>query len=566
MSVTIRPPGLEQGVTPPGPGTPRPGIEVATPVPGTAPAAPLSGEGAQLLLQALDAPHALKILVEEIRTSVVSQLGRIAQLPPAPAAGEPGNVASVLLRWLATVATETRVAPDRLAALVAEGAKRASQIVRDSGAEPAARAAVATATALVQRSLPAAPAPGPAGARGFNAPRPAAPVAPAAAVPATRSEIDALGQLADAVHGALELEYGATGPRVVPAPGEAPGAATTFDLLATLGGVASRTDSAPSSLSPLVARALAQVTAELPATAAALPARSAVATAGARILSALAMGIEPPRLVPELSSPEQVPTPAPELLARVLQGLVQSLAHELGLPSPELASAPQAVLDWVASQVASRPAAIATVLNALADLSRAGDAMVPAGTAPALAHATVAVTVALVLNTLATGHPPSLSWPMIPASPGPPAGRALLDPADTFSGRSLNALATSELGGPLECVRQYLSAAGAGDGPSAASFWVYPACRYLRGHWSSYADGWAGALGHLEESRSRAAQGVAAIRIQGLRAELLGTGAALVHAVLDHVGLSGERIETVEPVYTLVETHEGWRLAVALYR
>jgi hypothetical protein len=107
-----------------------------------------------------DVPSGLRILVEEVRAAVTTDLQLAA--PPSAAAmvaepgqvgAEPGNVAAQMLGWLRAVADGAGVAPGELRMSVEQGALRAVEALRLAGADPAIHAAVGRAQDVVLAGL-----------------------------------------------------------------------------------------------------------------------------------------------------------------------------------------------------------------------------------------------------------------------------------------------------------------------------------------------------------------------------------------------------------------------------
>jgi hypothetical protein len=109
---------------------------------------------------ALRAAPPLRILVEELRTALVEQLGPI-EPPPLPAAGEEaGNVAAALVRWLSSVALAASMPLPALRAAVELAVERTRvALAHDAAAPPDAQ--LARAHEVLRASLATARGPEP---------------------------------------------------------------------------------------------------------------------------------------------------------------------------------------------------------------------------------------------------------------------------------------------------------------------------------------------------------------------------------------------------------------------
>jgi hypothetical protein len=148
-----------------------------------------TGAAGDARARALDAP-ALRILVEELKSAVIEELGPVDP-PPRPTPGEdPGNVAAALVRWLRAAASAANVPLARLQGRV-EGALETTRATLDSLGLPAAahaeleRASEVLLGALGRGARPAPEDPVPTYRpdlpvpAGMRAARPRVPVVPA---------------------------------------------------------------------------------------------------------------------------------------------------------------------------------------------------------------------------------------------------------------------------------------------------------------------------------------------------------------------------------------------------
>lgn len=120
----------------------------------------LGGGAADARPRALEAP-ALRILVEELKSAVVAELGAV-EPPPRPASGaEAGNVAAALLRWMRATAAASNVPLSSLQGAAERALERTADALRVLAVEPPAAGELARAREVLLGAL-AREAPAPA--------------------------------------------------------------------------------------------------------------------------------------------------------------------------------------------------------------------------------------------------------------------------------------------------------------------------------------------------------------------------------------------------------------------
>lgn len=614
MSIRTPPPGGDGGARPPaGPSPFTPGGGVAgasgvTPATSVAPPTPagsrtLSPAAAALVKPgALDGPGALRVLMEEIRAVVQTQL-RAADAPPLPApesAADAGNAAAALLRWLRTVAADTGVPLARVRDAVETGYARASTALASapaSGSERLVRETLAAARDVVLRGIA----------------NPAAAVARSAATPADPRAARDAGVTAGAGAGAgATYAPGAARPaeaaaRVDPITRESratPPRGTTLASEATAANAnraaARRTVEAAAADEPA---ARAGVEARLPA-ASASPARANAAELVRSLAAAVRSSPGDPagalrRFAEELTAGAGAragPWLPPAELDVVDPGasLLRWARTAGALPgtSPEsLRAAVEGAHARALERVAAGPAerALRDVVGLARDLllrefDGADAPPRPTGTLPALVapaaepHANPAA----LRPELVIGGPPRGGGARRAASRGRADDR--VDPVDAEERRrewpgadaaadapqdppdEPRAMSDVDLQGPMDCIRRYFDAFHADDSAAYAAQWVYPACFWSGGRWSAYADEAACAAGNAAYVREARAQGMTGGRIVMLRVEPLAPGVAIVHGVFTRERADGSVLAEVEAAYTTVQTAAGWKVAVCVVK
>lgn len=618
MSITTPPPGGDGGARPPAgpsPFTPGGGVAGASGVAPAASAAPPTPVGSSTLAPtlspvaaalvkpgALDGPGALRVLVEEIRAVVQTQL-RAADAPPLPApasAADAGNAAAALLRWLRTVAADTGVPLARLRDAVETGYARASTALASapaSGSERLVRETLAAARDVVLRGIanqaaavarsaatPADPRAARAAGAGADAGagRGGATYAPGAARPAeSAARIDPITRESRATppRGATLAREAAAANRAVPRPTVA---ATLADELAARAGVAARLPAAASA--PPARANAAELVRSLAAAVRSSPgdpagalrrfAEELTAGAGARAgtwLPPAELDVVDPgaSLLRWVRTAGALPGTSPESLRAAVEG-----AHARVLERVAAGPAERALRDVVG---------LARDLL-LRELDGPDAPPRPTGTLPALAvpaaepHANPAA----LRPELVIGGPPRAGGARRAASRGrtddrvdpvgaeerrrewPGADAAADAPEDPAE--ESRPMSDVDLQGPMDCIRRHFDAFHADDAAAYAAQWVYPACFWSGGRWSAYADEAACAAGNGAYVREARAQGMTGGRIVMLRVEPLAPGVAIVHGVFTRERADGSVLAEVEAAYTTVQTEAGWKVAVCVVK
>jgi len=118
----------------------------------------------------------------------------------------------------------------------------------------------------------------------------------------------------------------------------------------------------------------------------------------------------------------------------------------------------------------------------------------------------------------------------------------------------------------LERIREYFEAAQRGDSEAYAAQWVYPACFYADGAWQALPNAAACRESNDRYLRQLGDMGVTGGRILELAAREVGPGAAWVDGRFSREGAAGRVIAEARASYLVVNTDDGWRVAVCVVR
>jgi len=113
-------------------------------------------------------------------------------------------------------------------------------------------------------------------------------------------------------------------------------------------------------------------------------------------------------------------------------------------------------------------------------------------------------------------------------------------------------------------VREYFAAFHRGDSEAYARQWVYPACLWSGGRWSSYASPAECAAANAAYERQLRADGMAAGSIVALESTPLTESSVWVRGTFTRERSDGTLLATIRSSYVVVDTADGWRIATCL--
>ena len=118
----------------------------------------------------------------------------------------------------------------------------------------------------------------------------------------------------------------------------------------------------------------------------------------------------------------------------------------------------------------------------------------------------------------------------------------------------------------LDRVREYFAAFLRGDSEAYAAQWVYPACIFSGGCWTTLVNPQACRESNDRYTHSARVQGMKGGRILELSARAEGRDAAWVDGRFAREGAAGRVIAETRASYLVLRTGEGWRVAVCVVK
>ena len=125
---------------------------------------------------------------------------------------------------------------------------------------------------------------------------------------------------------------------------------------------------------------------------------------------------------------------------------------------------------------------------------------------------------------------------------------------------------TPDLQPALERVQEYFAAFLSGDSEAYAAQWTYPACFFSQGRWLALSDAAACQASNDRYLAEARAGGMVSGRIQELSARPEGPRAAWVDGRFSREDAVGRTFGETRASYLVVQTAEGWRVAVCVVK
>ncbi len=113
-------------------------------------------------------------------------------------------------------------------------------------------------------------------------------------------------------------------------------------------------------------------------------------------------------------------------------------------------------------------------------------------------------------------------------------------------------------------VRAYFDAFHRGDSDAYADCWIYPACYWSAGTWSSVASAAEMARNNTAYERAQRDAGMTGGEVLQLDCLPLGADAALVRGRFTRTRRDGSVMAVIEADYTVVRSAGAWKVAVCV--